>query len=89
MPTCFKFDGFTVYFWSRENGEPVHVHASRGVPSAHATKFWLTSEGGARLASNGSGLSRRELGRLQRVIIANYDMIVDMWRERFGYVSFI
>ena len=39
MPCCFKFERFTVYFWSNEGFEPIHVHVSEGSPTPHATKF--------------------------------------------------
>ncbi len=30
MPKVFKVGRFTVFFWSNEEGEPVHVHVSEG-----------------------------------------------------------
>ena len=26
LPKLFMVSGYTVYFWSNENGEPIHVH---------------------------------------------------------------
>lgn len=88
MPCCFKFERFTVYFWSNEGFEPIHVHVSEGSPTPHATKFWLTRDGGAELAHNGSGYTDKELKKLCRVIIANHSLIVDCWTERFGIPSY-
>lgn len=31
--------GYIVYFWSNEEGEPIHVHVSKGRPTPNATKF--------------------------------------------------
>ena len=53
--------GYTVYFWSNENGEPIHVHIAKGKPTPNATKIWLTKSGGCILASNGSKISNKEL----------------------------
>ena len=30
LPKLFTVSGYTVYFWSNENGEPIHVHVSKG-----------------------------------------------------------
>lgn len=30
LPKLFMVSGYTVYFWSNENGEPIHVHVSKG-----------------------------------------------------------
>ena len=45
MPKLFTVSGYTVYFWSNENGEPIHVHVSKGKPTPNATKIWLTKSG--------------------------------------------
>ena len=44
MPQVFKIGSYWVYFWANENKplEPVHVHISKGKPTANATKFWIT-----------------------------------------------
>ena len=28
LPKLFMVSGYTVYFWSNENGEPIHVHVA-------------------------------------------------------------
>ena len=44
MPQVFKIGSYWVYFWANENKplEPVHVHISKGKPTANTTKFWIT-----------------------------------------------
>ena len=42
LPKLFMVSGYTVYFWSNENGEPILVHVSKGKPMPNATKIWLT-----------------------------------------------
>ena len=39
MPKLFTVSGYIVYFWSNEEGEPIHVHVSKGSPTPNATKF--------------------------------------------------
>lgn len=46
LPKLFMVSGYTVYFWSNENGEPIHVHIAKGKPTPNATKIWLTKSGG-------------------------------------------
>ena len=38
MPQVFKIGSYWVYFWANENKplEPVHVHISKGKPTANA-----------------------------------------------------
>ena len=64
LPKLFTVSGYTVYFWSNENGEPIHVHVSKGKPTPNATKIWLTRSGGCILASNGSKISNKQLNEL-------------------------
>ena len=39
LPKLFMVSGYTVYFWSNENGEPIHVHVSKGKPTQNGTKI--------------------------------------------------
>ena len=45
MPSILEFLGYKIYFWSNENFEPIHVHISKGNPTIHSTKVWLTKAG--------------------------------------------
>lgn len=86
--TCFNSDWFTVYFWSREDGEPIHLHVSEGVPSPHAAKFRVLEDAGVKAAGNLGGLSPKDVSRIQKAIMANHSLIVRQWVERSGYISF-
>jgi len=57
MPTILRVNGFRVYFYSHEPGEPPHVHVDRGGATA---KVWLES---MTLAGN-AGFSAGELRRV-------------------------
>ena len=39
------FLGYTFYFYSNENGEPIHIHVSKGRPSENSAKFWIKRDG--------------------------------------------
>ena len=40
MPQIFRFGEYWIYFWTNESQplEPVHIHVSKGAPTANATK---------------------------------------------------
>lgn len=39
-------------FWIGENSEPVRIRVTVKRPEKNATKFWLLSDGGCKLAHN-------------------------------------
>jgi len=89
MPKALRdFLGLSFYFWSNENSgnrlEPIHIHISKGSPTANATKVWLKQDGAVELCHNGSGLSPAELTRSMEYIRANYNSIVAEWYRHFG-----
>jgi len=45
MPSILEISGYKIYFWSNESYEPIHVHISKGNPTANTTKVWLTKSG--------------------------------------------
>lgn len=83
LPKLFTVSGYTVYFWSNENGEPIHVHVSKGKPTPNATKIWLTRSGGCILASNGSKISNKQLNELMEFISAQFFLICAKWKKAF------
>ena len=93
MPRLFLFQGFAFFFWTGEDGEPVHVpvhaHVAKRHPSAHATKIWFTRNGGCLLASNGSKLTKRELADVMDFVMTNHADICRRWCDYFhGDISF-
>ena len=83
LPNLFTVSGYKVYFWSNEDGEPIHVHVAKGKPSPNATKIWLTKSGGCILANNGSNISSRELHELMEFISAQFFLICAEWKKFF------
>ena len=84
MPNLFECLGYKIYFWSNENSEPIHVHISKGVPTPHSTKVWLTKSGGCIVANNDGKISTKELNNLMEAISINYFFIVAEWKNFFG-----
>lgn len=90
MPQVFKIGSYWVYFWANENKplEPVHVHISKGKPTANATKFWITKTGKCLLANNNSEYDSRTLNYLSKAIEANKDIVIEKWLSFFGEITF-
>ena len=63
MTSLFAFGPYIIFFWTGEQGEPIHVHVSVKRPSKDATKLWLTASGGCLVAHNNSQLPERDLRR--------------------------
>jgi hypothetical protein len=76
MPTIFGADGFRVYFYSHEPGEPPHVHLDRAGASA---KVWLQP---VALAAN-SGFPMRDLGDVLKLVRANQKRCLEAWHAIF------
>ncbi|MBE5805801.1 MAG: DUF4160 domain-containing protein [Clostridiales bacterium] len=73
-----------MYFWSNEINEPIHVYISKGKPTPHSTKVWLTKAGECILANNNSRISQRELNSLLEIVALYYLKIVSKWKEKYG-----
>jgi hypothetical protein len=76
-PTVFRTGRYRGFFFSREESRK-HVHVSS--PDGEA-KFWL--EPILSLATH-TGLSARELSRMQRAVEEHHGEIIRAWRAHFG-----
>ena len=83
MPSLFAFGPYVIFFWTGEQGEPVHVHVSIKRPSKDATKLWLTASGGCIVAHNSSQLPERDLRRVTKFVRSNHELICRRWCETF------
>ena len=75
-PTIFRVGNYRFYFFSREE-ERVHVHVVS--PDGEA-KFWL--EPTVSLATY-TGLSDKQLVRLQKLIEERKNEIIKAWKKHF------
>ncbi len=66
-----------MYFYSRENGEPPHVHVDRGGATA---KVWLEPVAVAGTA----GFAGRELADVLALVRAHRQVFLEAWRGFFG-----
>ena len=90
MPQVFKIGPYWVYFWSNENipTEPVHVHISKGSPTAKATKVWITKTGKCLLCNNNSHIPQVALNNILRMIEARSKEVVEKWYDYFGEIKY-
>lgn len=77
MPTIFRKGPYRFHFYSREGGEPPHVHVARGDLEA---KFWLQP---VVLARN-YGLPSHEIPKIITIIKRHEKAISAAWEEFHG-----
>ena len=75
-PTIFRVGNYRFYFFSREE-ERIHVHIVS--PDGEA-KFWV--EPIVALVAH-TGFSKRQLGRLHKIIEEHKSEIVKAWQKHF------
>lgn len=84
MPKLFRIGSYIVFFWSNENGEPIHVHVSQGNPGPNTTKLWLTASGHCVLANNQSRIPAKDLNDIMDVVSAQFLYICSQWKAHFA-----
>ena len=84
MPSLFRFGPYLLFFWTGENGEPVHIHVAIKRPTENATKIWLTRSGGCVLAHNQGNIPARDLRDIEQFVSANHAYICKRWSETTG-----
>lgn len=77
MPTVLRAGPYRFFFYSGDGSEPEHIHVSRDNLVA---KFWLNP---VRLARSG-GFSRVDVRRIQSMVQADEEMMLEAWHEHFG-----
>lgn len=84
MPNLFSYLGYTVFFWSNEINEPIHVHICKDRASQNSTKIWITKNGDCILANNNSKIPEHDLNKLFKSIRYNFFYIVSEWKNFYG-----
>lgn len=84
MPRVLIFGQYVLFFWIAEKGEPIHIHVGVKRAAANSTKFWLTKDGGCKLANNESKIPAKDLRDPSKLITMNHQFICDKWCETFG-----
>jgi hypothetical protein len=73
MPTILRIGPYRFFFFSNEDGEPIHIHVIREKTEA---KFWIEPE--VSVACN-EGFSQHELNKIMKMIIEHKETIKDAW----------
>jgi hypothetical protein len=81
LPQVCKILGYLIFFWSREDSEPPHVHVCKGKPHKDATKIWLESV--PRLEHNKSEIPAKDLNRIMQWLAANREFVLAKWEGHF------
>ncbi len=77
MPTIFFKFGLRFYFLSYDCREPSHIHV--GDDAGKICKYWLSNN--KIQLSNNSGFTKRELARIEEVILENYSVILNTFND--------
>ena len=88
MPQFIRAAGYKIYFWSNENDEPIHFHATKGDPDKNDTKVWLLENGSFKLAHNKGRIPEKDLSRIFSTMQIYYSEYIDFWKTYMGYVKF-
>ena len=78
MPKILFVNGFSFFFYSNENNEPVHIHISKGDADG---KIWLQP---SLSVAYFYGFSNTEQKEIIEITIANYKLFKTKWNEYFS-----
>ena len=76
MPTVLSVGEYRFYFYSREPGEPTHIHVER---DDRLAKYWLEP---VELASS-KRFRVHELTAVRRLVLEHRDRFLKAWHEYF------
>lgn len=74
MSTILRLLGYRFYWYSSENGEPMHIHVRK---EDRKVKFWLSP---ISLAKN-EGFADHELNQIAELLEENLKEIMEKWNE--------
>ena len=77
MPDILRIRGHRFFFYSRETGEPPHIHVQT---AEKAAKFWLIPVGLARSV----GYNSSEIRELERLVTQHRQRFLEAWNGYFG-----
>jgi len=77
MPTVLRSGPYRLFFYAGDRDEPPHVHVERDDCEC---KFRLQP---IRLARS-HGFAPREISKIERLIVANHQILLDAWNEFFN-----
>lgn len=78
MPTILKWKGYRFLFYSKEIGEPPHIHVLK---DGKQLKIWLASLSIARNA----GFAAHEVNDILKVAERHRSAFLEAWDDHFGH----
>lgn len=78
MPTIFRWKGHRFLFYSKEIGEPPHIHVLK---DGKQLKVWLSD---LRIARN-AGFAAHEVNDILRIAAENRIRFLEAWNDHFGH----
>jgi hypothetical protein len=76
MPTVLRERGWRLFFYANESQEPIHIHGSKGDAEC---KFWINVDERSIVEEFAFNLTPRLRREVRRLILANFDLIVQEW----------
>ncbi len=77
MPTVLRWKGYRFLFYSREVGEPPHVHVLK---DRKQLEIWLRDLEVARNV----GFARHEVSAIVRIVEREREQFLEAWHDYFG-----
>lgn len=77
MPTVLYLKGWRFFFYSDEGNEPIHIHVQKGDSEC---KYWLDNDLYEIREAYSYGMSSRDTREVKKIILQNFDEIVDEWQ---------
>ncbi len=77
MPTILKIKGFRFFFWSKEDGEPAHIHIEKAEANA---KVWLNPLEDDYFY----GFTPKEIKEIRQIINENLELFRTKWNSYHG-----
>lgn len=88
MPHSEYFGKYKIFFWSNENGEPVHVHVSYRKSPKCNSKIMITSDGKCFVKHNKLRIPSKDLKLILLFIESHHDEIESEWLKHLGYIKY-
>jgi hypothetical protein len=78
MPVILRWRGHRFLFYSKEIGEPPHIHVLK---DSKQLKVWLSDLSIAR----STGFARHEVSDILTVVAENRQQFLEAWNDYFGH----
>ncbi len=96
MPEIEFLIGLYIYFNSRDQGEPLHVHVAPKelLGTSKTAKLWIREDGSTKLAYNRAGISSKKLKFIQEMLQTEaifkktIDLYIKFFEPENGKVNF-